>query len=150
MTAREYLDRPETIRLEILRKQNRIETLRRLAGRVTAQLSGVRVKSSPDPARMQAFLAEAADEEREILRLEEARKQALVDSALLISRLPDEKMARILELRYLDRLGWEDITEEMGCCASRVYRLHQLALEILTPPPEIPEAGRFQVQSLPN
>ena len=139
MTTREYLERPEAFRLEIGRKQNRIETLRRLAGRITAHLSDVQVRSTPDPSRMQAFLAEAADEEREILRLEEARKQALVDSALLISRLPDEKMARILELRYLDRLGWEEITEEMGCCASRVYRLHQLALEILTPPPEAPE-----------
>ena len=139
MTAREYLDRPETFRLEIRRKQHRIETLRRLAGRVTAHLSDVRVQSTPDPSRTQGFLAEAADEEQEILRLEERRKQALVDSALLISRLPDEKMARILELRYLDRLGWEEITEEMGCCASRVYRLHQLALEILTPPPEAPE-----------
>ena len=139
MTAREYLERPEAMRIEICRKRARIETLRRLATRFSAPLSGVRVQASPDPSRLETFLAEAADEEQEILRLEERRKQALVDSALLISRLPDEKMARILELRYLDRLGWEEITEEMGCCASRVYRLHQLALEILTPPPEAPE-----------
>ena len=97
------------------------------------------MQTTPDPTRVQGFLAEAADEEREISRLEEERRRAFADSALLISRLPDEKMARILELRYLDRLGWEEITEEMGCCASRVYRLHQLALEILTPPPEAPE-----------
>ena len=139
MNAREFLTRPETLRRQIEQKRYRIETLRRLARRVTAHLSDVRVQSTPDPSRTQGFLAEAADEEQEILRLEERRNQALVDSALLISRLPDEKMARILELRYLDRLGWEEITEEMGCCASRVYRLHQLALEILTPPPEAPE-----------
>lgn len=85
---------------------------------------------------MQAFLAKAVDEEREILALEDQRVQALADSALLISRLPEEKMARILELRYLDRLPWEDIIEETGLCPSRVYRLHQLALDILTPAPE--------------
>lgn len=136
MTAREYLERPEAIRLEICRKQARIETLRRLATRFSAEYSDIRVRSTPDPARMQDFLSEAADEEREILLLEEARKQALADSALLIARLPEEKMARILELRYLDRLPWEEIMEEVGCCASRVYRLHQLALDILTPAPE--------------
>ena len=139
MTAREYLERPETMRLEICRKRTRIETLRRLATRFSAPPDAVRVKASPDPSRMETFLAEAADEEQAIRLLEEKRKRALADAALLIARLPDEKMARILELRYLDRLGWEEITEEMGCCASRVYRLHQLALEILTPPPEAPE-----------
>ena len=139
MTAREYLDRPEKLRLEICRRRARIETLRRLASRFTAGFSDVRVRTSPDPSRMQSFLAEAADEEREIVLLGDKRKQALAESALLISRLPDEKMARILELRYLDRLPWEEITERMDCCASRVYRLHQLALDILTPAPEVPE-----------
>ena len=136
MTAREYLERPEAIRREIGRRRIRIETLRRLATRFTAEPSPVRVCSSPDPARMQAFLAEAADEEREILRLEEQRRKAFADAALLISRLPEEKMARILEMRYLDLLPWEEITDRMDLSSSHVFRLHQLALDILTPAPD--------------
>ena len=136
MTAHEYLERPEAIRMEICRKRTRIETLRRLAVRFSPGFSDNRVQSSPDPARMQSFLAEAADEEQEILLLEEARKQALADAALLISRLPDARMARILEMRYLDRLCWEDIAEEADCSTGHVYRLHRLALDLLTPPPE--------------
>lgn len=136
MTAREYLERPEAIRREIGRRRIRIETLRRLATRFAAEPSEVRVRSTPDPTRMQAFLAEAADEEREIRRLEEQRRRAFADAALLISRLPEEKMARILELRYLDLLPWEEITDRVGVSASRVYRLHQLALDILTPAPD--------------
>lgn len=136
MTAREYLERPEAMRLEIRRKQARIETLRRLATRFSAPLSDVRVQASPEPSRLETFLAEAADEEREIRLLEEQRQQALADAALLISRLPEEKLARVLEMRYLDRLSWEEITDRMDCCASHVYRLHQLALDLLSPPPE--------------
>lgn len=136
MTAREYLERPEAIRREIERKRTRIATLRRLAARFSAEPSAVRVLATPDPTRMQAFLADAADEEREILSLEEQRRKAFADAALLISRLPEEKMARILEMRYLDLLPWEEITDRMGLCASHVYRLHQLALDILTPAPE--------------
>lgn len=136
MTAREYLERPETIRREIERKRMRIETLRRLATRFSAEPAPVRVRSTPDPTRMQAFLAEAADEEQEIRTLEEQRRKAFADAALLISRLPEEKMARILELRYLDLLPWEEITDGMDISASHVFRLHQQALDILTPPPD--------------
>ena len=74
--------------------------------------------------------------EQEIRTLEEQRRKAFADAALLISRLPEEKMARILELRYLDLLPWEEITDGMDISASHVFRLHQLALDILTPPPD--------------
>lgn len=143
MTVREYLERPETLRLEICRKRTRIETLRRLATRFSAGFTDVRVRTSPDPARMQAFLAEAADEEREIALLVEKQKRAVVDTALLISRLPDEMMARILELRYLDKCSWEEIMERMDCSRNRVFRLHRLALDILSPPPEIPDEKKM-------
>ncbi len=136
MTAREYLERPETIRREIERRRMRIGTLRRLATRFSAEPSPVCVRSTPDPTRMQAFLAEAADEEQEIRALGEQRRKAFADAALLISRLPEEKMARILEMRYLDLLPWEEITDRMDISASHAYRLHQLALDILTPPPD--------------
>ena len=136
MTAREYLERPETIRREIERKRIRTETLRRLATRFSAEPSPIRVRSPPDPTRMQAFLAEAADEEQEIRSLEEQRRKAFADAALLISRLPEEKMARILEMRYLDLLPWEEIMECVGCSSTQVFRLHQLALDILTPAPD--------------
>ena len=111
MTAKEYLERPEAIAREIRRKQARAETLKRLATRLGPALSDIRVQTTPDPTRVQGFLAEAADEEREIARLEEKLQEALCDSARLIARLPSEEMARILERRYLDRWSWEEIIE---------------------------------------
>ena len=134
MTSQEYLRRPEALRLEICRKQARIRTLRRLSSRVNAVYSDVKVLSSPDHTRVQAFLAEAADEEKEIERLTEERKRAVEDAALLISRLADERMVRILEMRYLDNRSWEDITYSLGGGVSTVYRLHRQALELLSPP----------------
>ena len=140
MTAKEYLQRPKQIVQEIRRKQGRIETLKRLATRLGPEMSDIRVQTTPDPARIQGFLAEAADEEREIALLEEKLQEALCDSARLIARLPDEKMARILEMRYLDKQMWEDICEtmeaEMDTGRTRVFELHRTALDILTPAPE--------------
>ena len=51
MTAKEYLQRPKQIVQEIRRKQGRIETLKRLATRLGPEMSGIRVQTTPDPAR---------------------------------------------------------------------------------------------------
>ena len=142
MTAKEYLQRPKQIVQEIRRKQGRIETLKRLATRLGPELSGIRVQTTPDPARIQGFLAEAADEEREIARLEGKLQEAMCDSARLIARLPNEEMARILERRYLDEWTWEEIIEEMDISRTQVYERHRIALDILTPAPEVEEENR--------
>ena len=142
MTAKEYLQRPKQIVQEIRRKQGRIETLKRLATRLGPEMSGIRVQTTPDPARIQGFLAEAADEEREIARLEGKLQEAMCDSARLIARLPSEEMARILERRYLDRWSWEEIIEEMDISRTQVFERHRTALDILTPAPEAEEENR--------
>ena len=139
MTAKEYLQRPKQIVQEIRRKQGRIETLKRLATRLGPEMSDIRVQTTPDPARIQGFLAEAADEEREIARLEGKLQEAMCDSARLIARLPNEEMARILERRYLDEWTWEEIIEEMDISRTQVYERHRIALDILTPAPEVEE-----------
>ena len=139
MTAKEYLERPEAIAREIRRKQARAETLKRLATRLGPALSDIRVQTTPDPTRVQGFLADAADEEREIALLEEKLQEALCDSARLIARLPSEEMARILERRYLDRWSWEEIIEETDLSRTQVFERHRTALDILTPAPEVEE-----------
>ena len=131
MTIRECLDRPKDTELEIERKRMRIEALRRMATRFAPTLTDMRVQTTPDPSRVQEFLADAADEEAEIPGLEETREKALACVSKMISGLPDEKLLRIMELRYLDRLPWEEIIDEMDMCPSQVYRLHKKALEIL-------------------
>ena len=144
MTAKEYLQRPKQIVQEIRRKQGRIETLKRLATRLGPEMSDIRVQTTPDPARIQGFLAEAADEEREIARLEGKLQEAMCDSARLIAQLPNEEMARILERRYLDEWTWEEIIEEMDISRTQVYERHRIALDILTPAPETDDEENWQ------
>lgn len=131
MTVYETLNRPEAVAREIERKRTRIEALRRMAGRFAPTLSDVRVQTTQDPSRMQEFLAEAADEEAEVALLEEEQSRALAEAAKLIADLPDEKMLRIMELRYLDRKPWEEITDELDLSPSQAFRLHKKAMEIM-------------------
>ena len=135
MTVQDYLLRPELIRQEIRRKQERIESLHRYTTRLSAVLRDVRVKSTPDPAYVQAILAEIADEEQAILRLQEDLTRALADVALYISRLP-AACVTLLEVRYLDGLTWPQVMDRLGYSRTSVYRIHRQALDLLPPPPE--------------
>ena len=139
MTVPDYLGRPEAIRREILREQKRVGVLRGLSARLTARLQQVSVRSSPDPARLQSLMAEIVDGEREILRLQEDLRQALADTAVYISLLPEERLIRVLEARYLDGFGWEESASRLGYSLTSVFRYHRQALLLLPPPPEDPE-----------
>lgn len=144
MTAFDYLRRPDKIRFEIERRKRRIEFLRRMSSQFSPILREVRVRESPDPVRMQSFLAEAADEEREILRLEEARQQALVDTALAISLLPDEQTVTLMGMRYLEKYTWKEIETKLLLSRTSVYRIHHQALAWLDALPEIRDFSEVQ------
>ena len=131
MKVPEVIRRPKDLRREMERKQTRIDTLRRFAQQLTAPLQEVKIKSSPDPARFQALLAEAADEEQELKKLEEERMEAVTEAVLAFSALPDERMIRIMELRYLEERSWEEIAEEMWISESRMFKLHKAAVAAL-------------------
>ena len=136
MTPREYLLRPAALRREIVRRRERVETLRRLAENVSRRLQDVRVQVSSDPGRMQAFLDEAADEETNIRRLEQEAGQAETDVALAVSRLPDRRLSALLELRYLDGLDWPEVASRIHHSLSWTYKMHLRALSLLPDRPE--------------
>jgi ECF sigma factor. len=132
----EYLDRPRQLRYAIDRKHSRISTLRGMSQRLTARLQEAHVASSPDPARMQAFLSEALDEEKELEKLEEEEQLVLVETALTISRLPDDVLARLLEMRYLEGLTWRETAARLGYSDRQTLKLHRKALDSLPVPEE--------------
>ena len=131
MNVPEVIRRPRDLRKEMERKQTRIDPLRRFAQQLTAPPRERKVKSSPDPARFQALLAEAVDEEQELKKLEDERVQAVTEAVLAFSALPDERMIRIMELRYLEERSWEEIAEEMWISESRMFKLHKAAVAAL-------------------
>ena len=141
MTVIEYLSRPEMIRREIARKTMRVETLRRYAERLTAPMREVRVRSTPDPARMQAFLSEAADEEKAIAGLQLELDRVLDETAFYLSFLPQPQIMQIMEFRYLEGMDWGEIALQTGYYLSSVYRIHRQALNMLPPPPEVPDSN---------
>ena len=142
MIAPDVLLKPRQIRREIERKQMRIKTLRRFAEHLTSPLREVRVKSTPDPTRMQALLAEAADEEKQLPLLEAELEQALAAAAIMVSTLPDERLVHLMELRYLEGRSWEEVAAALGYSPSQTFKLHRAAMSLLPLPESEEEAKR--------
>ncbi|QUC66149.1 hypothetical protein [Aristaeella hokkaidonensis] len=142
MIAPDVLLKPRQIRREIERKQMRIETLRRFAEHLTSPLREVRVKSTPDPTRMQALLAEAADEEKQLPLLEAELEQALAAAAIMVSTLPDIRLIELMELRYLEGRSWEETASIIGYSPSQTFKLHRAAMSLLPLPESEKEARR--------
>ena len=133
-SARDFLDRPRRIEQEILRTEERVRFLKGLTGLFSARLKAVRVVSSPDPAKTQQLICEITDLEREIPRLKEEHAQAEADILLAASRLPEQCLTDIIEMRYLRRMAWEEISREMMYSPSWTLKLHVRALSLLRPP----------------
>ena len=147
MIAPDVLLKPRQIRREIERKQMRIETLCRFAEHLTSPLKEITVKSTPDPTRMQALLAEAADEEKQLPLLEAELDRALTAAAITVSTLPDTRLVRLMELRYLEGRSWEEVAAEMGYSQSQMFKLHRAAMSLLSLPESEEEAKREEVGS---
>lgn len=97
----QMLKRPQVLDREIERNKARIRILRSAVNRYTARIQQDRIKSAPDPARLQDMLAEAIDAEQEILRLEGEREQAFLVAAEYIADIVSPEIQRILVLHYL-------------------------------------------------
>ena len=60
-------------------------------------------------------------------RLEKARTREQIDLAIRRMENPDEQ--RVLRLRYLWGLNWDDIGRKMGCDPRHARRIHGWALK---------------------
>ena len=137
MSPREYFQLSEEMRHQISQKEERAATLRRLATSLAPRLArDVRVQSSPGPDRMQTLMEEAMDEELAAAALRDSHAEMLLQITLAISSLPDPRMTRLLELRYLEGSPWSAVVAAMHQSRSVVLHLHRLSLDLL---PEFPE-----------
>ncbi len=51
----------------------------------------------------------------------------------IFDKMLDKRSAKIMKLRYIERLGWGEICGSDGVykCSSQVYKLHKKAIETL-------------------
>lgn len=107
---------------------------RSLAERVSPTLSGMPAGSG-GPARMIAAVERMDELEAELAEQIVERVATRREIGQAIDRVPDERLARLLRLRYIDGYTLEKIAVEMHYCYKQTKRLHWRALDVLECPP---------------
>lgn len=116
---------------EYLRELRNLEELETLIYNISSPLSKAKVKTSPNPDKLSAYMDE---HERIKKRCEEKQLKALVEMREVLKRidgLETETYKEILTKRYIHGLKWEQIAIDKGCDPRHPYKLHNLAIEEL-------------------
>ena len=145
MTAKEFLEQVRYVDRAIDSKLEQVQKLREETTKATLVVSDMPRSSSPNPQRLEDTILKIIDLEheinRDIDRLVDMKKGTRVSINDMAN--PDERL--VLELRYLCYKTWPDITDEMGCGESNIYRIHGLALSNFRVPDD-PEGREWSIK----
>ena len=129
MTAKEYLRQIAVLDAKINRRQKEVEELKTLATHITTTAEGDRVQSSGSKDRVADIVAKWVDLEAEIEELVDhlvEKKHRIIGE---IHQLDDVRYIRVLEMRYVDCVTFEQIAVSMHLDIRWIYRLHGFALQ---------------------
>ena len=145
MTAKEFLEQVRYVDRAIDSKLEQVQKLREETTKATLVVSDMPRSSSPNPQRLEDTILKIIDLEheinRDIDRLVDMKKGTRVSINDMAN--PDERL--VLELRYLCYKTWPEITDEMGCGESNIYRIHGLALSNFRVPDD-PEGREWSIK----
>nr|DAW55822.1 MAG TPA: Protein of unknown function (DUF722) [Caudoviricetes sp.] len=103
---------------------------RSLAERVSPTLSGMPAGGG-GPGRMIAAVERMDELEAELAEQIVERVTIRREIGQAIDRVPDERLARLLRLRYIDGMTWERVAVEMHYSYMQVCRMHGKALDVI-------------------
>lgn len=133
--AKNYLMRAYRVDQRIENKLEQIQLLNDLAAKATVTYSDMPGSPNRNVHKMEDVLVKIIDIKTEInadmLELVDLKKETMD----CIKQVDDPELQLILELRYLNYVGWEQIAGDLGYGIDNVFRLHRKALYFI----EVPE-----------
>jgi RNA polymerase sigma factor (sigma-70 family) len=131
--VKEYLSRYHNTKVRIQKQQALVDEYIRLANQVPGiQFDKIRVDGGKNlKAPFEKWILKALDYELEIKDMEANLPTIKADILKTIEQLKDSEKERVLILRYIDWLTWNQIADEMYISRSTVKRWHLNALSLL-------------------
>jgi hypothetical protein len=130
MTAKEYLDKVWELESRVESKLYQVQSLRDLATNACGRVSGMPRNPSPDLQPIGSIVSKIADLEKEA--------DDAVDELVDYKREVNDMLSQIgyihgklLELRYLNRKKWREISSELHFSIPTLQRFHSKALQLL-------------------
>ena len=131
MTAKEYLLQAYLLEERIDSKLEQVEALRSLATKSTAIIRSHPGSGGGNDSFMEDVIIKIVDMEREITAEMERMVDLKKEIAETISRVEDQALRTLLEMRYLCYRDWPEIKKAMGYSNASIHRMHKQALEIV-------------------
>jgi hypothetical protein len=130
MTGREHLEKVNELGARLNSKLKDLQTFRELITNPCGKLSSMPRSPSPNKQLLESLMAKIVDLEKEVNEAVDEYidyKQEVSDS---LRRIGDP-YGKVLELRYLRRMKWSDVSAELGyerryLCRLQVEGLRQL------------------------
>ena len=130
MTAKEYLSQAYWLNQRIDRKLAQVSRLKNMATQATGRFQAERLSGTGRHSPMESCLVEVIDLEYEINADIDRLVDLKCELAACILELEDCSQKRVLELRYLGGLTWEEIAKLMrDYDVQRIFQVHGKALQ---------------------
>jgi len=123
-TAKEYLAQIQSLNFRIKTLASQRQSLEDSLMNISPKLSHMPKAPSPDVHRMDGLIAAKLDIENKM----EAASQKLAEVHKTIAAITQYELSAVLTYRYVNRMQWVDISNELFISESRVYQLHREAL----------------------
>lgn len=134
VATKNYLMRAYRVDQRIENKMEQIAALHDLATKATVTYSDMPKPKNRYGSKIEDAVVKIMDLENEInkdvIELVEIKRQ-IMDS---IKAVEDPGLQLLLELRYLNYVGWEQIAVKMNFSIDNVFKLHKKALDAVTIP----------------
>lgn len=127
--AKAFLRRYTACKIRMAALERAIRAAQERATSTAVRLKPIMVKGSGAAYdRMAEDVCRAADEVQTLYAAQQEAAGVLAEIMQAISAVPDEMQKTVLTLRYVEGLGWLDISEKIGYEISNTYILHGRAL----------------------
>ena len=133
MTAREYLEQIGKLDSEINNKLSILTALEATATKSTGSMSGTVVSGSRNVNSMEDIITKIMDLREEVNADTDRLIDLRDDTRARIQKLNDADCRTVLELRYVWLKPWKTIARILCCHLRSAYRIHDRALEMITP-----------------
>ena len=125
----EFLSRPKQLEEEICGDIDHIASLRSIVEKTTAQMSFTAGRNpSRNEKAFESVIIRIAEEEAALEEKQKRLLQLKLEVENFIREIPDEKLQRMLRLRYIKGLSLPDIRRVMSLGKSNTYRLYEKAI----------------------
>jgi len=130
MSIKNYLSQAIWLDQMIDSKLEQMETLKSLAMKVTTSFTKEKISSGNiNKSNMENILVKVMDLENEINKDIDRLVDLKREIQDIINLMEDINQQLLLELRYLNGKGWDEIAVSMGYDPRTVYRIHGKALK---------------------